>query len=77
MPQNVGPILEMVTEKYLLRSEAEWAGRQAIGILDEIRVLAADDVSRLGGLTTRNFFGPPGDHPLGEQPLHRAAHRAA
>jgi hypothetical protein len=24
MAQNVGPILEMVTEKYLLRSEAEW-----------------------------------------------------
>ena len=32
-----GPILEMVTEKYLLRSEAEWQGRQqAIRILDEI-----------------------------------------
>ena len=26
MAQNVGPILEMVTEKYLLRSEAEWEG---------------------------------------------------
>ena len=28
MAQNVGPILEMVTEKYLLRSEAEWTARQ-------------------------------------------------
>ena len=28
MAQDVGPILEMVTEKYLLRSEAEWRGRQ-------------------------------------------------
>ena len=37
MAQNVGPILEMVTEKYLLRSEAEWQGRQeALGVLDEI-----------------------------------------
>ena len=25
MAQNVGPILEMATEKYLLRSEPEWA----------------------------------------------------
>jgi len=37
MAQNVGPILEMVTEKYLLRCAAEWAGRQqAIGLLDEM-----------------------------------------
>ena len=38
MAQNVGPILEMVSEKYLLlRSEGEWKARQeALGILDEI-----------------------------------------
>src|ERR1700693_398128 len=30
MAQNVGPILEMVTEKYLLRSEAEWKARQSM-----------------------------------------------
>ena len=37
MAQNVGPILEMVTEKYLLRCEAEWRGRQdALRILDEV-----------------------------------------
>ena len=36
MAQNVGPILEMVTEKYLLRSGPEWIARQQThGILDE------------------------------------------
>ncbi|HTV62414.1 MAG TPA: UTP--glucose-1-phosphate uridylyltransferase [Verrucomicrobiae bacterium] len=60
MAQNVGPILEMVTEKYLLRSAAEWAGRrQAIGLLDEIvSALRAADVPGLGALTTRNFREP-------------------
>ncbi len=60
MAQNVGPILEMVTEKYLLRSEAEWEGRKgAMAILD--RVLAAlksQDVREVGAATTANFFGP-------------------
>jgi hypothetical protein len=60
MAQNVGPILEMVTEKYLLRSEAEWNGRQAaIGILDEVlAALRAKDIRALGAATTRNFMGP-------------------
>jgi hypothetical protein len=60
MAQNVGPILEMVTEKYLLRSEAEWAARQeALGVLDEIvGALRADDVRAIGAATTRNFEGP-------------------
>ncbi len=60
MAQNVGPILEMVTEKYLLRSEAEWKGRQhALGLMDEVLDALRDtDVRRLGELTTRNFFGP-------------------
>jgi hypothetical protein len=60
MAQNVGPILEMVTEKYLLRSAAEWQGRQeAIRILDEILTgLRAGDVKQIGALTTRNFQGP-------------------
>jgi hypothetical protein len=60
MAQNVGPILEMVTEKYLLRSEAEWdARKQAIGILEKILgALKADDVKGIGAATTRNFFGP-------------------
>jgi hypothetical protein len=36
MAQDVGPLLEMVTERYLLRSESEWVGRQqAHKLLDE------------------------------------------
>ena len=60
MAQDVGPILEMVTEKYLLRSEAEFAGRRdAVALLDRIiAALEADDVRSLGRLTTENFFGP-------------------
>lgn len=60
MAQNVGPILEMVTEKYLLRSEAEWTGRQsAMAILDDVlAALRANDIRALGAATTRNFFGP-------------------
>ena len=60
MAQDVGPMLEMVTEKYLLRSEAEWEGRQeAIRIFDEIvGALERGDVPTLGGLTQHNFDGP-------------------
>ncbi len=60
MAQNVGPILEMVSEKYLLRSEAEWNARQeALGILDEIlAALRAGDVRKVGAVTSRNFSGP-------------------
>lgn len=60
MAQNVGPILEMVTEKYLLRSAAEWRGRkEALGFLDGIiGALKAGDIRRLGRLTTENFRGP-------------------
>ena len=59
MAQNVGPILEMVTEKYLLRSEAEWQGRQqALRIIDDIlAALRANDVRAIGAATTRNFQG--------------------
>jgi len=60
MAQDVGPILEMVTEKYLLRSEAEWQGRQeAIQILDEVVDLLEDgNIQSIGAATQRNFFGP-------------------
>jgi hypothetical protein len=60
MAQDVGPILEMVTEKYLLRCETEWRGRrQAIGILDEIAGhLQRGDIRALGGCLQRNFDGP-------------------
>ncbi len=60
MAQNVGPVLEMVTEKYLLRSEAEWKSRlQAIEILDEIHeALSKGDIAAVADATTRHFFGP-------------------
>lgn len=60
MAQNVGPILEMVTEKYLLRCAAEWKGRQkALALLDNIiAALKAGDIKRVGQLTTENFRGP-------------------
>ena len=60
MAQNVGPILEMVTEKYLLRSAAEWQARREAGlVLDEIiAAVEAGDVGRIAAATTRNFFGP-------------------
>jgi hypothetical protein len=60
MAQNVGPILEMVTEKYLLRSAAEWQAREGmLGILDEIlAALRSGDVQGVGAATTRNFREP-------------------
>lgn len=60
MAQNVGPILEMVTEKYLLRSEAEWQARlNAQGILDDILgFLETGDIHAVGQATTRNFAQP-------------------
>ena len=60
MAQDVGPLLEMVTERYLLRSEAEWAGRQqAHKLLDEIiEHLRAGDVQALARATQHNFDGP-------------------
>ena len=60
MAQNVGPILEMATEKYLLRSEAEFAARlQTVATLDEIlALLSAGDIRGLGAALTQNFQGP-------------------
>ncbi|MFN9719232.1 MAG: UTP--glucose-1-phosphate uridylyltransferase, partial [Planctomycetota bacterium] len=60
MAQNVGPILEMVTEKYLLRCEAEWAARQdAIGLLEQIvESLKSGDIPGVGAATHRNFHEP-------------------
>lgn len=60
MAQNVGPVLEMVSEKYLLRSAAEWEARQeSLALFDQILdALKAGDIRRLGALTTRHFFGP-------------------
>jgi UDP-N-acetylglucosamine pyrophosphorylase len=60
MASNVGPILEMVTEKYLLRSKNEWKGRQeANRIYDTIlAILKTGDIKKLALFTTRNFEGP-------------------
>lgn len=60
MAQNVGPILEMVTEKYLLRSQPEWDARRRMpaifdGILDALK---RGDIRALGGSTTRNWNDP-------------------
>ena len=78
MAQDVGPILEMVTEKYLLRSETEWLGRrQAIAILDEIAGhLERGDIRALGAVPAAQLRRPRADHySVGRQPLHRHADR--
>ncbi len=79
MAQDVGPILEMVTEKYLLRSEAEWRGRQeAIALFDQIvDLLRAGDVrGHRRGHHAQLLRPAPDHHPLGHQSLHRDADRA-
>ncbi len=60
MAQNVGPILEMVTEKYLLRSGPEWEAREKMrAIFDGIvEALKAGDIRRIGALTSANWNGP-------------------
>ena len=60
MAQNVGPILEMVTEKYLLRCAEEWKARaNTLGILEDILdCLKRGDIRALGAATTRNYRGP-------------------
>ncbi len=60
MAQNVGPILEMVTEKYLLRSEKEWKARLlSLEIFEQIvEQLQKGDIKKLAQLTHRNFEGP-------------------
>jgi hypothetical protein len=60
MAQDVGPILEMVTEKYLLRSEREWQARgEAIHILDDLMGYLKDgEIRAIGASTERNFDGP-------------------
>jgi hypothetical protein len=60
MASNVGPILELVTEKYLLRSRNEWDARQrANALYDEIAAsLHTGDIKKLASLTARNFEDP-------------------
>ncbi len=60
LAQDVGPVLEMVTEKYLLRSEKEWQARQqAIKFFDEVvEKLKAGNINSIGTFTHQNFEGP-------------------
>lgn len=60
MSQNVGPILEMVTEKYLLKLEREWLARKEAQeiLLGIVSALKSGEVAKVAELTTRNFFGP-------------------
>ena len=78
MAQDVGPILEMVTERYLLRSEREWEARQqAQGMLDSIlRAFRAGDMAALGQLTHEFQRSDSYDHPLGGERVYRFADRA-
>ncbi len=77
MAQNVGPILNMVTAKYLLRSPDEWDARgMALEIFDQIlarhrrrrcaRAGTLDD-QQLGRTTQAH-------HSLGDQRIHRVDH---
>ena len=69
-----GPILEMVTEKYLLRSAAEWQARKSmLGILEEIlSALRAGNVQAIGAGHHAEFFRPdPNHHSLGLESFHR------
>lgn len=60
MASNVGPILEMVTEKYLLRGTTESeARRQTNQIFDNILAALQDgDIKKLAANTARNFEYP-------------------
>jgi UDP-N-acetylglucosamine pyrophosphorylase len=60
MAQDVGPILEMVTEKYLLRSKKEWEARQdAIAFFEEVvDKLKEGDIKGIAKFTHKNFEGP-------------------
>jgi len=60
MSQDVGPILEMCTERYLLRTPKEWQGRQeAMRIFDELlAALRQGNIRELARLTQANYDGP-------------------
>ena len=60
MAANVGPILEMVTEKFLLGTTREWLARQNLlslfdAILDSLK---QGDIREFGRLATMAFRGP-------------------
>ncbi len=60
MAQDVGPILEMVTEKHLLRSEKEWnARKEVIKLFDSVvNSLKEGNIQGLGAFTQQNFEEP-------------------
>ncbi|WP_231583562.1 UTP--glucose-1-phosphate uridylyltransferase [Rufibacter radiotolerans] len=60
MASNVGPVLEMVTEKYLLRGEKEWEARQQTNqVFDNIlEALKEGDIRKLAANTAFNFESP-------------------
>ena len=60
MAQNVGPILEMVTEKYLLRSDKEWVARLATGDIYKgiLKALKEGNIKDLAANTTHNWNYP-------------------
>ena len=60
LAQNVGPVLEMVTERYLLRQQPAWNARLEMrGIFDSIvESLRTGDVQTLARCTTANWEGP-------------------
>ncbi len=57
---DVGPVLEMVTEKYLLKYEKEWNAREkGMQLFEKILdSLSAGDMKELGRLTTEDWEGP-------------------
>lgn len=60
MAQNVGPILEMVSERYLLRSDKEWKARQhGNALFSEIKkALLQGNIKKLAQLIMQNWEGP-------------------
>jgi len=57
LSQDIGPVLEMVTERYLLRYETEWNARiKGIGLFDKIvDAIKLGDMKELGRLTTEDW----------------------
>ena len=80
MAQNVGPILNMVTTKYLLREPrrvAGPAGGPARSSTRSSRPSQAADVRALGRADDPELGrAAQADHPLGDQRVHRVDHRA-
>ena len=60
LSQDVGPVLEMVTEKYLLKYEKEWDARlHGIELFEHIvAALKTGDMQELGSLTSEDWEDP-------------------